>query len=68
MCVAFIHHHSLTLLSFLLSLTHHLQSKDNDGSQKITGVQLGDFYKELARDFPIVSIEDPFDQVRSHLL
>lgn len=40
----------------------NFKSKDNDGSEKITGVQLGDFYKELARDFPIVSIEDPFDQ------
>jgi enolase len=42
-----------------------MQNKDADGSQKISGVKLGDFYKELARDFPIVSIEDPFDQVPS---
>lgn len=64
---------SLLLLNFSFSFlidfsslkkNKYLQSKDNDGSQKITGVQLGDFYKELARDFPIVSIEDPFDQVR----
>ncbi|CAM9248914.1 unnamed protein product, partial [Phaeothamnion confervicola] len=33
-----------------------------DGTQKLTGVELGNFYKELAKDFPIVSIEDPFDQ------
>ncbi|TFJ83796.1 hypothetical protein NSK_004898 [Nannochloropsis salina CCMP1776] len=38
------------------------KTKDNDGSSKITGEQLGEFYKELARKFPIVSIEDPFDQ------
>ncbi len=43
--------------------TANAQSKDNDGSQKISGEKLGDFYKELAREFPIVSIEDPFDQV-----
>merc|ERR1719469_805912 len=29
---------------------------------KMTGAQLGDFYKKLAEDFPIVTIEDPFDQ------
>jgi len=29
---------------------------------------LGDFYKELAKEFPIVSIEDPFDQVRDKRL
>ncbi len=51
-----------------LTPTKQTQSKDNDGSSKITGVQLGDFYKALARDFPIVSIEDPFDQVRFGLV
>jgi len=34
----------------------------SDGSQKLTGLELGNFYKELTKDFPIVSIEDPFDQ------
>jgi len=29
---------------------------------KMTGAQLGDFYAELARDFNIITIEDPFDQ------
>jgi enolase len=29
---------------------------------KMTGKQLGDFYAELAKDFPIITIEDPFDQ------
>jgi len=29
---------------------------------KMTGVQLGEFYASLAKDFPIITIEDPFDQ------
>jgi len=29
---------------------------------KMTGAQLGDFYSQLAKDFPIITIEDPFDQ------
>merc|ERR1719386_380910 len=29
---------------------------------KMTGEQLGAFYQELCKDFPIVTIEDPFDQ------
>lgn len=28
----------------------------------ITGEQLGDFYQSLAADFPIVTVEDPFDE------
>ena len=38
------------------------KTENNDGSQVITGEELGELYKELAREFPIVSIEDPFDQ------
>ncbi|THG09761.1 hypothetical protein TEA_019726 [Camellia sinensis var. sinensis] len=34
----------------------------NDGSQKISGKQLKDLYKSFVTDYPIVSIEDPFDQ------
>ncbi len=34
----------------------------NDGSKKLTAQALGDLYKEFVRDFPIVSIEDPYDQ------
>jgi len=49
--------------SLLTGVSPLVQTKDNDGSSKITGEQLGEFYKELAREFPIVSIEDPFDQV-----
>jgi len=29
---------------------------------KMTGAQLGEFYAQLAKDFPIITIEDPFDQ------
>lgn len=32
-------------------------------SEKLTAGQLGDYYKKLADEFPIVSIEDAFDQV-----
>jgi len=38
------------------------KTPNNDGSQVITGEQLGQMYKELSSAFPIVSIEDPFDQ------
>jgi enolase len=29
---------------------------------KMTGAQLADFYASLCKDFPIITIEDPFDQ------
>jgi enolase len=32
-----------------------------DGN-KVTGAQLGELYKKLAADFPLVTIEDPFDE------
>ena len=34
----------------------------NDGSAKKTGDEMIDLYKSFATDFPIISIEDPFDQ------
>jgi len=34
----------------------------NDGSEKKTGEQMKEFYQDLASKYPIVSIEDPFDQ------
>jgi enolase len=34
----------------------------NDGSQVLTGSELGDLYKSFADKFPLVSMEDPFDQ------
>lgn len=36
--------------------------QNNDGSQKISGVALKDLYKSFTSEYPIVSIEDPFDQ------
>lgn len=36
--------------------------QNNDGSQKITGDSLKNVYKSFVADYPIVSIEDPFDQ------
>jgi len=33
-----------------------------DASLTISGKALGEFYEELANDFPIVTIEDPFDE------
>jgi enolase len=38
------------------------KEQPNDGSKKLTAQALGDLYKEFVRDFPIVSIEDPYDQ------
>jgi enolase len=36
--------------------------RDADPSLKMTGAQLGEFYASLCKDFPIITIEDPFDQ------
>lgn len=36
--------------------------QNNDGSQKIPGDALKDLYKSFVAEYPIVSIEDPFDQ------
>lgn len=38
------------------------KTSNNDGSQKITGEQLSDYYVGWSKNYPIVSIEDPFDQ------
>ncbi|EGC28876.1 hypothetical protein DICPUDRAFT_93248 [Dictyostelium purpureum] len=38
------------------------KTKNNDGSQVISGEKLGDLYREFIKEYPIVSIEDPFDQ------
>ena len=38
------------------------KEQPNDGSKILSGQALGELYKEFVRDFPIVSIEDPFDQ------
>ena len=36
--------------------------QNNDGSEKISGDSLKNVYKSFVTDYPIVSIEDPFDQ------
>jgi enolase len=38
------------------------KEENNNGSQKISVDQLKDLYKSFASEYPIVSIEDPFDQ------
>ncbi|KAJ3672687.1 hypothetical protein LUZ60_007408 [Juncus effusus] len=40
----------------------NFKEENNDGSQKISGDELKDVYKSFASEYPIVSIEDPFDQ------
>ncbi|XP_049406862.1 enolase [Solanum stenotomum] len=40
----------------------NFKEESNDGSQKISGDQLKDLYKSFVSEYPIVSIEDPFDQ------
>jgi enolase len=38
------------------------KQENNDGSQKISGEQIIDLYKSFVEEYPVVSIEDPFDQ------
>lgn len=40
----------------------NFKNQPNDGAHVLTAQQLGDLYKEFVKEFPIVSIEDPFDQ------
>ncbi|GAV92321.1 Enolase_C domain-containing protein/Enolase_N domain-containing protein, partial [Cephalotus follicularis] len=40
----------------------NFKEENNDGSQKISGDALKDVYKSFVSDYPIASIEDPFDQ------
>lgn len=42
---------------------YDLDFKSNTANKELlTGNQLAELYEELAREFPIISIEDPFDQ------
>jgi len=41
------------------------KTDNNDGKQVLTGEALGELYKDLCRKYPIISVEDPFDQVSS---
>mmetsp|Transcript_34532 Transcript_34532/g.47194 ORF Transcript_34532/g.47194 Transcript_34532/m.47194 type:complete len:444 (+) Transcript_34532:378-1709(+) len=38
------------------------KTPENDGSQLVTAEALGNIYQDFAKDYPIISIEDPFDQ------
>lgn len=54
----------LSHISLSNTLTRLLTTilQNNDGSQKISGDSLKNVYKSFVTDYPIVSIEDPFDQ------
>jgi len=38
------------------------KNKNSDESKWLSGTKLAELYQEFVRDYPIVSIEDPFDQ------
>lgn len=40
------------------------KTENNDGSQVKTGAELLEVYKAFCNEYPVISIEDPFDQVR----
>eukprot|EP00249_Psilotum_nudum_P004902 c18393_g1_i1 orf=182-1519(+) len=40
----------------------NFKEEKNDGSQKVSGDELIKLYESFVTDYPIVSIEDPFDQ------
>ena len=42
---------------------YDLDFKNPGGKQQLSGPELIQLYKDLAAKYPIVSIEDPFDQV-----
>ena len=48
-------------ICFILTCSHFL-GQNNDGSNKISGDSLKDLYKSFVSEYPIESIEDPFDQ------
>jgi len=38
------------------------KTKDNDGSQLKTSKELAELYTKFTKEYPVISIEDPFDQ------
>jgi enolase len=40
----------------------NFKNQPNDGSQKLTASQLLDLYKDFCTKYPIITIEDPFEQ------
>ena len=52
---------------FYVDGLYDLEKKSKDQvnkAKKLTGAELAAYYKELCSQYPIVSIEDPFDQVQ----
>merc|ERR1719353_2811018 len=42
--------------------TWYPEAERSDPALKMTGKQLGEFYASLCKDYPLITIEDPFDQ------
>jgi hypothetical protein len=40
----------------------NFKEKNNDGKAVLTGTELANLYKKFTEDYPVISIEDPFDQ------
>ncbi len=40
----------------------NFKEKNNDGKAVLSGTELADLYKKFIADYPVISIEDPFDQ------
>ena len=38
------------------------KTENNDGSKVLSGEALGQLYEEFVSKYPVVSIEDPYDQ------
>ena len=49
-------------VAFSIPIIIVLSLQNNNGKDKISGEQLKDLYKSFVAEYPIVSIEDPFDQ------
>lgn len=47
---------------------YDLDFKNPGGKQVLSGPELAQLYTDLSNKYPIVSIEDPFDQVREAFL
>lgn len=56
--------HELISLEFYKEGKYDLDFKNSDSkpSDWLTGQQLSQLYQDFAKEYPIVSIEDPFDQ------
>jgi enolase len=52
----------VTVMSVLCSYDLDFKNPDSAPESKISGAALADMYRSFIADYPIVSIEDPFDQ------